>query len=468
MIFSSIEFFVFLAVVLGLLAALPGENARRNLLVGASYVFYGWWDWRFCLLLLGYTVLDYNVGVHLEDETRPGRRRAWLIASLVGNLGTLAVFKYTNFFLSTLAPLLDTLGVHVPKLHIVLPVGISFMTFQTMSYSIDVYQRRLRATRNFRDFAMFAAFFPQLVAGPIVRGSVFLPQLERVHPPRLENLRLGLEQFVRGFAKKVLFADTLAVYVDPVFAHPGAYASPVCWFAVIAYAGQIYYDFSGYSEMAIGVGRMLGFQLPENFRHPYLSLNVTEFWRRWHITLSTWLRDYLYISLGGNRRGRGRTYVNLMITMLLGGLWHGASWNFVVWGGLHGVALAGHKWVAERRRPGSEGRFGAWGKLASWVTTFTFVLVTWVFFRAPSFATAWAYLGKLAFLDAGGMDWYYVQGLVVIGLGAALHVWVKARGERDLRLDLTRAAAWPALAVLLLLVLLYAPFGTNPFIYFQF
>jgi alginate O-acetyltransferase complex protein AlgI len=220
--------------------------------------------------------------------------------------------------------------------------------------------------------------------------------------------------------------------------------------------------------MAIGVGRMLGFQLPENFRHPYLSLNVTEFWRRWHITLSTWLRDYLYISLGGNRRGRGRTYVNLMITMLLGGLWHGASWNFVVWGGLHGAALAAHKWYAERRRPGVEGRFGAFGKLASWAATFAFVLVTWVFFRAPSFRAAWVYLGKLAFLEAGGIDWYYVQGLVVIGLGAGLHVWVKGRGERDLRLDLTRAAAWPALAVLVLLVLLYAPFGTNPFIYFQF
>jgi alginate O-acetyltransferase complex protein AlgI len=468
MIFSSIEFFVFLGIVLALLTIARSENVRRNILLVASYFFYGWWDWRFCLLLLGYTVLDYNVGVHLEDETRPRARFAWLIASLVGNLGTLAVFKYTNFFLGSLAPLLEGAGLHVPHLHIILPVGISFMTFQTMSYSIDVFQRRLKATRSFRDFALFAAFFPQLVAGPIVRGSVFLPQLETVHPPRLDNLRLGIEQFIRGFTKKVLFADTLAVYVDPVFAHPGAFASPACWLAVVAYAGQIYYDFSGYSEMAIGVGRMLGFRLPENFRHPYLSLNIAEFWRRWHISLSSWLRDYLYFTLGGNRRGPAATYLNLMITMLLGGLWHGASWNFVVWGGLHGVALAAHRFAREHRPSSSVGRFGVPGKLLSWATTFLFVLLTWVFFRARNFSDAWAMLRKMMFIGPHGVEWYYVPALAAIGLGAALHVWVLLRHERDLRLDLTRPVAWPALTVLLLLVLLYAPFGTNPFIYFQF
>jgi len=302
-----------------------------------------------------------------------------------------------------------------------------------------------------------------------VRGKEFIPQLSENHPLRVDNLRRGAEIFLRGFIKKVLFADTLAVYVDPVFADPGLFSSITCWAAVVAYAGQIYYDFSGYSEMAIGVGRMLGFQLPENFRHPYLSLNITEFWRRWHISLSSWLRDYLYIPLGGNRVGRVRTYVNLMLTMLLGGLWHGASWNFVVWGALHGSALAIHKWTLERRGSPAEMKQNTPLRIAvSWLGTFVFALVTWVFFRAQNFDVAWTYLGKMAFIDPGGFSWYYVQGLAAIALGAAGHVWVKLRSERDLVLDLRQPLAWPAAAFLLLLVLLYAPFEANPFIYFQF
>ena len=232
---------------------------------------------------------------------------------------------------------------------------------------------------------------------------------------------------------------------------------------MIAYAGQIYFDFSGYSEMAIGVGRMLGYELPVNFRHPYISLNISEFWRRWHISLSGWLRDYLYIPLGGNRRGPGRTYVNLLLTMLLGGLWHGASWTFVAWGALHGLGLALHKRFSDGvTRPGLLRR------MVSWAATFTFVLVTWVFFRAGDFGTAWTYLGKMAGVIPGGAHWYYVYALVVIGLGAAGQVAVVLRGERDLGLDLRRPLAWVGLAFILLVVLLFAPFDANPFIYFQF
>jgi alginate O-acetyltransferase complex protein AlgI len=336
-----------------------------------------------------------------------------------------------------------------------------------MSYSIDVYRGSLPATRSLRDFALFVSFFPQLVAGPIVRGREFLPQLaEHEHPLRWDNVRRGTEIFLRGFVKKVLFADTLALYVDPVFADPAMFTPAVCWLAVIAYAGQIYYDFSGYSEMAIGVGRMLGFHLPENFRHPYVSLNITEFWRRWHISLSSWLRDYLYIPLGGNRKGRVLTYRNLLLTMLLGGLWHGAAWTFVVWGALHGAGLALHKWSLERR--GAHGHGGPVRNAISWLGTFVFVLVTWVFFRSPDFATAWTYLGRMAFLETGGASWFHVHAMVALVLGAVGHAVVKARGERDLGLDLRSPWGWLGAAFLVLLVLLYAPLDTNPFIYFQF
>jgi alginate O-acetyltransferase complex protein AlgI len=467
-IFSSIEFYALLAIVLALVGLSRGENARRNILLVASYFSYGWWDWRFCLLIFTTTTIDYVAGRQLERLTDERRRRLWLVGSLTANLGMLFYFKYANFFLDSLRPLLHPVGLDLPILNVVLPVGISFFTFHSMSYTIDVYWRKLPACRSLRDFLLFVAFFPQLVAGPIVRGAQFLPQLAGAHPVRGENLRRGLELFVRGFVKKVLFADTLAVYADPVFAHPAAYASPVVWLAVTAYAGQIYYDFSGYTEMALGIGRMFGFELPVNFRHPYRARSVTEFWRRWHISLSTWLRDYLYIPLGGNRKGRGRTYVNLMATMLLGGLWHGASWTFVTWGALHGLGLVVDKLRMERRGERPEAPGSLVEQWLGWAGTFLFVLVTWVFFRAPDFPTAWAMLRKMAFLDSGGAAWYYVYAMAALGLGALLHLWVVARGERDLVLDLRQPLAWVAVLGIAMVVLFFAPLNSSPFIYFQF
>ena len=466
MTFSSTEFLLFLCAVLALTRLLPGEGARRNLLLVASYFFYGWWDWRFMFLMFTTTTIDYQVGLHLERMRHPGRRRALLVASLAANLGILAWFKYLNFFLDTLHPLLAAGGLHVRHLDIVLPAGISFFTFQSMSYTIDVYRRELPATRSFRDFMLFVSFFPQLVAGPIVRGSEFLPQLaSHDHRPRLDNVRRGLESFVRGFVKKALFADTLAQFADPVFAHPAAYSSWSVWLGVLAYTGQIYYDFSGYTDMATGCGRMFGFEFPVNFRHPYVSRSITEFWRRWHMTLSTWLRDYLYIPLGGNRRGRGRTYVNLAATMLLGGLWHGANWTFVAWGAWHGLGLALDKIRLERF--GAAPR-SALGDFLGWAATLLFVMLGWVFFRAQDFATAGTVFRKLAFLDAGGSAWLQGPATVVLGAAALLHVAVVLRRERELLPDLRRPLHVVGVLLVWVLVLMFSPFSTNPFIYFQF
>lgn len=467
MIFSSVEFFVFLAVLLAVLSVTPRQHWRRDLLLVSSYVFYGWWDWRFCFLILGSTALDYYAGRRIHEAPTKTQAKRWLIVSLCANLGMLGFFKYMNFFLGSLTA---ALGTELPHLNIILPVGISFFTFQTMSYSIDIYRGRLKPAAGFREFALFVAFFPQLVAGPIVRASEFLPQLNVIPSIRRPQIREGLDIFVKGFVKKVLFADTLAILVDPVFSEPTLYSPGTCWWAAIAYAGQIYYDFSGYSEMAIGVAKMVGFELPTNFLHPYQSRSITEFWRRWHISLSTWLRDYLYISLGGNRGGLKRTYFNLMATMVLGGLWHGASWNFVIWGTLHGIALAAHKWFRAVRPLEPDAKPSLASNLTAWFGTQLLVLICWVFFRAQDFPTAFAYLGQMARLgqDTWGIRWHHTPSLIVIAVGTALHVAVVLRQERPLSFGLQTPRGWAMAGLAMVLVLLFAPLDVSPFIYFQF
>lgn len=346
MLFTQPLFFVFFALIFCTVWLIPSHNTRKLLLLVASYTFYAAWDWRFCSLIAISTVIDFLAGQQLGRASEILRRKAWLILSLTANLGILGFFKYYDFFIESGSGLL---GLDPSRtMNIVLPVGISFYTFQSMSYTIDIYRRQLKPVSGFTDFALYVSFFPQLVAGPIVRASHFLPQLSTKKSFSDIRFQVAFTLFLIGFIKKACISDNIALLIDPVFAAPDAFTAASLWIATVFYAVQIYCDFSGYTDMAIAIAALLGFQLQLNFRFPYFASNIAEFWQRWHISLSTWLRDYLYIPLGGNRGGSIKTYRNLMITMLLGGLWHGAAWNFVIWGGLHGGALAVHRVIRSR------------------------------------------------------------------------------------------------------------------------
>ncbi len=453
------------------------------LLVG-SIVFYAAWKPPYLLVLATPAVIDYFCARRIEAATDPRVRRRWLLLSLVTNLGLLGYFKYTNFFIDAFAALL---GVAAHHLAIVLPVGISFFIFKTLSYTIDVYRRELPATRSWWRYALFVSFFPELVAGPIVRASIFLPQLRRQLRPSWRRGFAGAQLVLLGLTKKLVIADRLAVIADPVFADPGVFAPLTVAQGVLAYSLQIYCDFSGYSDMAIGIARIIGFDLPENFRLPYSATSVTEFWRRWHITLSSWLRDYLYIPLGGNRHGTLRTGVNLTLTMLLGGLWHGASWTFVVWGMLHGIGLLIHR-LWKKSVPATRGPVAA---VLGWALTFTFVTFAWIFFRAHDFAIADIMVRKLVGLEPGGVEWPFAPLFLLLPLIIGAHILGRIAEARTrtapdaslFNLLLARRHRVSGTQVLiprpgfaggffltlwLLLVWLFATVNTSPFIYFQF
>ncbi len=478
---SSPQFVLFLALLLGVIALARHEGARRWILIGASYLFYGWWDWRACGLLLAVALLGWTIGRRIGGTEAREARKPWLLLGIALNLGLLGFFKYTGFLLDNLQPLFRLAGFAAPAAHIALPVGISFYTFQSIAYLVDVERGTIPAERSFRDYALFVSFFPQLLAGPIVRGGQFLPQLQSGHPVEAGNLRVGVERFVRGLVKKVLLADTLAVWVGPVFEHPAGYAASTCRLAALAYAGQIYYDFAGYTDMAIGTARMFGIRYPENFRNPYVSLSIAEFWQRWHITLSYWLRDYLFLPLAyavsrripedrpfGVRAETWSYASAIVLTMLLGGLWHGAAWTFVAWGALHGLALGVHRIVRDGRGKRAQGRYGKPGKLVSWALTFGFLVATWVVFRAPDLATAGTMLARMVTIGGGGVRWLYVPGTVALVTGVLFHLWSRAHGDHGPELDLRHPLAWPALAAVLIALLLFAPDASSPFIYLRF
>jgi alginate O-acetyltransferase complex protein AlgI len=399
-VFSSLRFFLFLALILALLAFPLGLRRKKMLLCAASCLFYAAWDYRYLALLLLISGIDFYCAARISLTENERARKAWVALSVVTNLGILGYFKYADFFLDSANGLILRAGGHeLPLLRVFLPAGISFYTFKSMSYTIDVYRRAIKPVGSLLEYAMFVTFFPDLIAGPIVRASVFLPQLDREIGPTAARLRAGASRFLIGLGKKLLIADQCAVVADAVFASPATWSCFDAWCGLIAYSLQIYCDFSGYSDMAIGTAAMIGYDLPRNFRMPYLAANVADFWRRWHITLSEWLRDYLYIPLGGNRKGRARNYANLLVTMLLGGLWHGASWNFVLWGFLHGAALAVHRaWRAAfptLRLP----------RMVATPITTLFVILCWVPFRAAKWETSRAMFATLFGLGDGVDRW---------------------------------------------------------------
>jgi len=468
--FNSLEFVLFLVIVLAAhawLARYDRSGARKGLLLVASYFFYMAWSPPFILLLMGSTLLDYGVGIALDHKRSPAARRGLLALSVAGNLGVLGFFKYGRFFGENLAWLAGSSGFdQSPLLDMVLPVGISFYTFQSLSYSIDVYRGALRPTRSFVDLALYVAFFPQLVAGPIVRATNFLPQLKQMPEVRAADVEEGLARIAGGFVKKVVLADSLARYCDSVFGNLDAYGGLNLWLASVAYAYQIYFDFSGYSDIAIGTARLFGFRIPENFDRPYLATNPRDFWRRWHISLSTWLRDYLYISLGGNRKGRGRALTNLFITMLLGGLWHGAAWHFVVWGAFHGLWLTLHRLVADARGE-REPRSPVWFRR---MATFGAVCFGWLIFRLSGLGEVMSVLGRMTSPDSV-LDYRSTASAtvaaLVIAIAIVLHWSPPAERLRAWLLGRPPALIGVAYAVAVLLVFFFSP-ATAQFIYFQF
>ncbi len=380
-------------------------KGKRNLLLSASYLFYGYWDYRFLALLLISTIADFIIGQRLYNAKDQATKKFFLRTSMVINLGILGVFKYFNFFVDSFNSLARQLGGELDFLHlnILLPVGISFYTFQTMSYTIDIYRERMKPTTDFLDFALFVAFFPQLVAGPIERAKALLPQIADLKLPTKDQVNAGIVLIIIGIFKKVMLGDTAGRIVDNIFAEPGFYLSDEILAALVLFSIQIYADFSGYSSIARGTAKLLGVELMINFEQPYLSTNITEFWRRWHISLSSWLRDYLYIfALNGNRINPRRTKINLFITMLLGGLWHGASWTFVIWGALHGLYLSIHKIMLKNDKPQS--RISSFGNsfgdsfktIVKIIGTYLIVLFAWLFFRASSFSQAMDLMSRMA------------------------------------------------------------------------
>lgn len=463
--FVQAEFLVFFAVVLAGTWGLADLRRRNLWLLVASYYFYAHWDYRFCLLLAASTVCDHLIAGKISASSSRVWRRTLLTLSIGLNLSVLAYFKYANFFIESATSLLRGLNWDPSTVTVLLPIGISFFTFQTMSYTIDVYRGVVRPFDRWTDAALYVAFFPQLVAGPIVRASELKPQITRRSVWSRGRFAGGAKLMLVGAVKKVLIADRLSETVDVVFAAPELYDRGTVAIAIAAYTFQIYYDFSGYTDMAIGGAKMLGFRFPRNFDHPYLSTSIGEFWRRWHMTLSRWLRDYLYIPLGGNRRGVVRTSVNLMVTMALGGLWHGASWNFVGWGGGHGIALAASRLID--RLPLSLRMPDRVRAAAGWFCTMSIVVSGWVLFRCHNLDDV-GVMGKRIMAADGGLAWYPPLTLLAIALAVFEHAIHASRWRLWLKPSHRNPATPLMVGLMVWALVLYAPRGFQPFVYFQF
>lgn len=483
MLFNSIQFAIFMATIVLAIQLFKKNKLQLYILILASYIFYFFDSGFLFVLLLFSSILDFYVGRKIHETEVLKKRRLLLVMSIVGNLGILAFFKYANFAIETVNYISNLFGVDpsLKLLNIVLPVGISFFTFQTMSYTFDIYKRKLKPTDSFFKFMLFVAFFPQLVAGPIVRAAHFLPQLNNKRILILgKNLKLGLTYIGWGLIKKLIFADNLAPYVNSIFANPIGLGSFPIIIGSLAFGIQIYCDFSAYTNIAIGTARILGFSFLENFNKPYFARNPSDFWRRWHISLSTWLRDYLYIPLGGNKKGKVRTYFNLMATMLLGGLWHGAAWNFIVWGGYQGGLLAGYKFISSKFSPKINflNRFLDKKKktVLSIIVMQYFVFLGWLIFRVGNSGHLIYTIKKFIILDvfsrASEILPFILENrflMLLIILFIYLHIMsykIKNVFERINSLELKYWILY--IIFVMLLLFLFTPNLDTAFIYFRF
>jgi alginate O-acetyltransferase complex protein AlgI len=470
--FNSLIFPIFFIIVATVYYNLERKNQNRWLLI-CSYFFYGWWDWRFCSLLLFSTLLDWNISKKIYSTDSINSKKILLSISLLGNLGVLSIFKYYDFFTTSFHFIFSQLGFKLDyvSLNFILPMGISFYTFQTMAYSIDVFRGKQKPPEDISTFALYVSFFPQLVAGPIERANRLLPQFSKVRKFSFQNINNALPLILFGFFKKVVIADSVSLLVDNTFSNPNNFSNVDLILCSYIFSFQIYCDFSGYSDIAKGVARMLGIKISSNFSSPYSSSSITEFWRRWHMSLSSWLKDYLYISLGGNRKGTLRTYLNLIITMLLGGLWHGPSWNFIVWGGLHGIWLSIHKISISLKlfEKFDYIRYSFLKLLIKKVFIFNLVSFIWIFFRSSNFNLSIEYI-KGIFFNEGDVSLFIPfilagAGVFFIDIGQIInkdYLWLN---------KLPSIIKMTLIFVLLISIVLV--FGVHydnpsPFIYFQF
>ncbi len=483
MLFNSLDFALFLPIIFILYWLIPGTRiqVRNVLLVIASYVFYGWWDWRFLGLILFSTAVDYTIGILLSRESLHKKRKLLLLASLLVNLGLLGFFKYYNFFIDSFTDAFLLFGqpFEAGRLNIILPVGISFYTFQTLSYTIDVYRRKIEPTHDFIQFMAFVSFFPQLVAGPIERAAHLLPQFRVKHRFNYKESVDGLRQILWGFFKKVVIADNCAEVVNHIFSNHETMSGSLLLTGTILFAIQIYGDFSGYSDIAIGVARLFGFDLMQNFAFPYFSRDIAEFWRRWHISLSTWFRDYLYIPLGGSRVSQMKQLRNVFIIFLVSGFWHGANWTFIFWGFLNALYFIPLMLFNRNRHHldvvAHDRSFLTIREFVSITSTFMLTTLAWVFFRAESMGQAWEILGKI--FSKSLLTVPYYEG---IGLSAPILVlipffflveWMGRRNRHALEsfmITTNRPVRWSFYSFLIFLIGMYIPTDINSFIYFQF
>lgn len=482
MLFNSFDFGIFLAIVFSIYWIIGKRNIRYQniLLLTSSYFFYGWWDWRFLILILASTAVDYAIGLKLEKTTNTAHRKLWLYCSLFFNLGLLAFFKYFNFFLDNINSGVQFLGIDFStnSLNIILPVGISFYTFQTLSYTIDIYNKRLNPTRDFIAFATYVAFFPQLVAGPIERAINLLPQFYENRKFDYREAVNGCKQILWGLVKKVIIADNCARYVNIIFSDPTQYNSSTLLLGAILFSFQIYGDFSGYSDMAIGIARLFGIKLSQNFNFPYFSRDIADFWRRWHISLSTWFRDYLYIPLGGSKGSRGITTRNVFVIFLVSGLWHGANWTFIAWGAMHAFLFLPLILLKRNRRNmdiKSPSKFLPGIKeFLQIISTFFIIVLTWIMFRASSIEEAMIYYSRLlsrSLLDRPMIDIDYHFLLLPLFFLFILVEWFGRNSEYALehifhsKSRFLRGSMYIAIAFCIYLM---QPIERSEFIYFQF